>query len=59
MGSKTDTIIYIVALACALAAVAAVEGGLLTSILVGAGVAVVVTVVLMLVIRGATSRRPS
>lgn len=59
MGSKTDTIIYIVALACGLAAMAAVEGGLLTSILVAAGVAAVVTVVLMLVIRGATSRRPS
>ena len=59
MGSKTDTIIYIVGLACGVAAVAAVEGGLLISILVGAGVAAVVTVVLMLVIRGATSRRPS
>ena len=59
MGSKTDTIVYIVALACALAAVAAVEGGLLTSILVGAGVAVAVTLVLMIVVRGATSRRHS
>lgn len=56
MGSKTDTIVFIVALACALVAVVAIKGSLLTSILVGAGVGVVVTVVGMLVIRGATSR---
>ncbi len=55
MGSKSETIIFIVALACALAAVAAVGGGLVTSILVGAGVAVVVTLIGMIVVRGAAS----
>jgi hypothetical protein len=59
MGSKTDTIIFIVALACALVAVVTIEGSLLTSILVGAGVAAVVTVVLMIVVPATASRRPS
>ena len=57
MGGKTDTIIFIIALAGGLLAVSRVDGGLVTSILVGAGVAVAVTVVGMLVVRVATGRR--
>jgi hypothetical protein len=47
--SKSESIVLIIALACAVAAVAAVGGSLLTSILVGA---VVVAVVGTLVVRG-------
>ena len=57
MGSKSETIIFIVALACALIAVDRTDGGLLTSVLLGGGVALAVAVVGLVVVRVTAGRR--
>jgi hypothetical protein len=59
MRNRTDTIVFIVALAAGLVAVTAIDGGLLTSVLVGGAVAGAVAAVALVVLRGAQARRHS